>query len=135
VLGGFERLRQHDGDRLALIPDLVVMHGHADRGRRRNRRGAETRHLGVREHVCHPGDVPRSVGVNRAQAPGRDRRADQHPVEHALGEMVGRVPCRTGHLRGTVLARQRQPEPSGHGRTPAAIISARRAAPRAIASL
>ena len=83
----------------------------------------------------HPRDVARSVGDNRTQATGRDRRSDQHPVEHALGEIVSRITRRTGHLRGTVLARQRRPEERAHGRTPAAVSSARRAAPRAIASL
>ena len=106
MLGGFERLREHNRDRLALVPDLVVLQWNPYRGCRGHRWGAELRHLLVREDVRDARDLKRSGAVNGAEPPGRGGGAEHDAVEHLLGEVVGGVTCRARDLRRTVLTRQ-----------------------------
>ena len=96
--GRLDRLAQDDRDRLALEADPVVgERHHPDRGRRRELR--EARQVGGGQDGGDAGQHPGRRGVDAAQPPGGDGRADQDRVQHPGGMVVGGVAGRAGQLQ------------------------------------
>jgi len=129
LLGGFERLGQHDGDRLPLPLDVVGGERHV--GDRRGRLDlAQRRHLGAGDHLDHAGRRPGAFGLDPLQHACGDRRADDHAMQQVRGIVVRRIDRRAGDLDRRLVARGGLPD--GHA---AASTIARAAAPAAMAIL
>ena len=106
MLAGLQRLAEHDGDRLAFVPDLVALHGHE--GRCERWRGALASCRGrsrcVRTRtITRRGERRRDL--DGGHAPGWDRGADHRRRADAGDRVISRVLGAAGDLAG----------PSGRG--------------------